>query len=87
VWQIKRHVQEVLGKTPLRWGTVLQMPASFTKYTQDLERSRYFQRCPFGSFIGMVVTLVPRYQTQNVPIEYIRQPKGAVTGLMKTPTK
>ena len=87
VWQVKRHVQEVLGKTPLRWGTVLQMPASFTKYTQDLERSRYFQRCPFGSFIGMVITLVPRYQTQNVPIEYIRQPKGAVTGLMKTPTK
>jgi ubiquinone/menaquinone biosynthesis C-methylase UbiE len=87
VWQVKRHVHEVLGKTPLRWGTVYHLPASFRKYTQYLERWHYVQRCPFGCFIGMVVTLVPRYRTQNVPIEYVEQHTGVAPGLMKTPAR
>ena len=87
VWQAKRHIMQILGKTPLKWGTVMHFPISFRKYTQHLEEWPFFQRCPFGCFIGMVVTLVPRYQTRNIPIDYVRQPKGAVTGLMKTPTQ
>jgi ubiquinone/menaquinone biosynthesis C-methylase UbiE len=87
VWQAKRHVTRILGRTPLKWGTVLHLPISLRKYTYRLEQWPLVWKCPFGCFIGMVVTLVPRYQTQNIPIEYVRQPKGAVTGLMKTPTQ
>ena len=87
VWQTKRHVVQILGKTPLKWGTVLHLPISLRKYTQRLEEWAFLQKCPFGCFIGMVVTLVPRYQTQNIPIDYVHQPKEAVTGLMKTPTQ
>jgi len=77
VWEIKRHVQELLGKTPLTWGTVLHMPVSLRRYTQRIEGWPLVQRCPFGCYIGMVVTLVPRYRTQNLPIGYVRQPTGA----------
>jgi ubiquinone/menaquinone biosynthesis C-methylase UbiE len=87
VWEVKRRVQEVLGKTPLRWGTVLHLPVSFRKYTQPLERWRFVQKCPFGCFIGMVITLVPRYRTQNVPIGYVEQPAGISSRLMKTPAQ
>jgi ubiquinone/menaquinone biosynthesis C-methylase UbiE len=77
VWEIKRHVHELLGKTPLTWGTVLHLPVSLKKYTQRLEGWPLVQRCPFGCYIGMVVTLVPRYRTQNLPIGYVGQPTGA----------
>jgi ubiquinone/menaquinone biosynthesis C-methylase UbiE len=84
VWQVKRHVRQILGKTPLRWGTVLHLPASFRKYSQHLERWPFIHGCPFGGFIGMVVILVPRYRTHNVPIQYVGQPRRATQGLMKT---
>lgn len=77
VWEIKRYVHELLGKTPLTWGTVLHLPVSLKKYTQRLEGWPLVQRCPFGCYIGMVVTLVPRYRTQNLPIGYVEQPTGA----------
>jgi ubiquinone/menaquinone biosynthesis C-methylase UbiE len=85
VWEVKQYVQEVLGKAPFRWGTVLHLPSSFRKYTQHLERWHLVQRLPFGCFIGMVVTLVPRFRTQNVPIGYAEQHTPAAPGLMKTP--
>ena len=84
VWELKRHVRQILGKTPLRWGTVLQLPASFRKYTHHLERWPLIHSCPFGGFIGMVAILVPRYRTRNVPIGYVGQPTSAAPGLMKT---
>jgi len=83
VWELKRKVRQVLGKPRLRRGTVLQLPASFRKYTQHLERWPFVHNCPFGCFIGMVVILVPRYRTQNVPIGYVGQPTGVAPGLMK----
>jgi SAM-dependent methyltransferase len=86
VWGLTRHVRQILGKTPLRRGTVHHLPASLRKYTQYIERSWLIQKCPFGSFIGMAVTLVPTYRTHNVPIEYVRRPKGAVSGFMRTRT-
>ena len=87
VWGLKRHVREVLGKTPLRWRTVHHLPASLRAYTQCIERNSLVQRCPFGTFIGMVATLMPRYQTQNIPIEYVRRPTKTAPGLMHTQTR
>ena len=78
---------QIVGKAPLEWGTVLHLPISLRKYTHRLEKWPFLWKCPFGCFIGMVVTVVPRYQTRNIPIEYVRQPKGAITGLMRTPTR
>ena len=87
VWEVKRNVVQIFGKAPLKWGTVLHLPISLRKYTHGLEQWPFLWKCPFGCFIGAVVSVVPRYQTQNIPIEYVRQPKGAVTGLMRTPTQ
>jgi len=86
VWELRQYVQQILGKVPLRWGTVLHLPVSFRKYTQRLERWPPIHRCPFGGFIGMVVTLVPRYRTQNIPIGYVPKQGRAVPGFMQTPT-
>ena len=87
VWELRRQVREILGKTPVRWGTVPQLPASLKRYTQYLEKYFLVQKSPLGTFIGMAVTLVPRYRTKNIPIdEYVRQPTKAAPSLMQTPT-
>jgi hypothetical protein len=46
-----------------------------------MERSAMLQRCPWGAFIGMVVTLVPRFKTRPlaVPIK-AKHPTGAAAG-------
>ena len=87
IWGLTREVRRCVGKTPLRRATVHQLPATWRKYTQYVERLSLVQKSPFGAFIGMAVTLVPQYRTQNIPIDYVRKPKGAVSGLMRSRTK
>jgi ubiquinone/menaquinone biosynthesis C-methylase UbiE len=84
VWDLTRRVRRVLDKTPIRRGTVCQLPASLKRYTHGFERWSFVQRSPFGAFVGMAVTLVPRYRTQNVPIDYVRKATGVISGLMQS---
>jgi ubiquinone/menaquinone biosynthesis C-methylase UbiE len=84
VWSLTRYMQEAVGKTPMVRGTALQFPASFRKYTGFLERSSFVQKSPFGAFIGMSATLIPRFRTTSLPIDYVRKPRGAVSGFMRT---
>lgn len=82
MWELTREVRGCVGKAPLRRGTVHQLPASWRQYTKHIEGLSLVQKSPFGTFIGMVVTLVPQYRTHNIPIKYVHKPKGAVSGLM-----
>jgi ubiquinone/menaquinone biosynthesis C-methylase UbiE len=84
VWEAKRYVRQILGKTPLGCGTVLQLHACFRKYTQYFEKWPFVHRCPFGGFIGMVVILVPRYRADNLPLRYVGRHTREAPGLMKT---
>ncbi len=87
VWELKQRVRQIVGKTPLKWATVQHLPVSLGKYTKYIEQCSLVHKCPFGTFIAMSVTLVPRYQTRNVSIDYVRRPKGAVTGFMRGRTR
>ena len=86
VWGLRRQIREILGKTPVRWGTVHHLPAGLRRYTEHVERFSLTQKFPFGTFVGMVVILLPRYQTKNIPIEYVRQATKTAPSLMQTPT-
>ena len=87
IWGLTREVRRCVSRAPLKRGTVHQLPSAWRKYTQYVERLSLVQKSPFGTLIGMAVTLVPQYRTQNIPIEYVRKPKGAVSGLMHSGTK
>lgn len=87
IWGLTREVRSCVGKTPLSRATVHQLPASWRKYTQYVERLPLVQKVPFGTFVGMAVILVPQFRTQNIPIKYVQKPNGAVSGLMQTGTK
>lgn len=70
IWELKRIVRDILGDPPISWRTVCQLPSVSGRITHRIEKSHLTQRCPFGAFAGMVVTLVPRYRTRPLAISY-----------------
>lgn len=82
VWELKHDVSDMLGAVPIRWRTVGQMPLNLSSASQLLENAAAFQILPFGGFIGMSVTLVPRYRTQNIQIQYAARKSEVVAGIV-----
>ncbi len=84
VWEIKQKIRKILGNTPISWRTVCQLPpqpGKTGKIATSLEQSKILQRCPFGAFAGMVVTLIPRLRTRPLTMRYeARNTSGAATG-------
>ncbi len=81
VWELKRVIRSILGDVPISWRTVCQFPAASSRIARSIERSSLAQRCPFGAFVSMVVTLVPRFKTRPLPISCpAKQAKDAVAG-------
>ncbi len=79
LWELKGMIREIAGDVPVQWRTVGQLPSRPGRITRFLEQSQYVQRCPFGAFMGISVTLVPRFRTR--PLELKTRPKpstGAV---------
>ena len=79
VWELKSMVRETAGPVPVQWRTVLQLTSGKGKLTMAFEQSDFVQRCPFGAFAGLVVTLVPRFRTRPLAIRY--QPKNTTRAL------
>lgn len=70
VWELKKMVRSVVGPVPVQWRTVCQLPHGSSRMLRSIENSGILQRCPFGAFAGMVVTLVPRFRTRPLAIRY-----------------
>ncbi len=81
VWELKQVIRSILGDVPISWRTVCHFPTASGRISRSIEQSGPVQRCPFGAFIGMVVTLVPRFKTRPMLIPYpVKQTKDAVAG-------
>lgn len=80
VWELKKLVRSVAGPVPVSWRTVCQLPHGSAKVFQSIERSDIVQRCPFGAFAGMVVTLVPRFRTRPLAMRYTPKASRVMPG-------
>ena len=81
IWELKRMVRNVAGPVPLSWRTVNQLPAACGSFTRNVEEFKLVQRCPFGAFVGMVFSLIPRFRTRPLALRYRgKQTSGAVPG-------
>ena len=81
VWELKQMIRSLIGNTPISWRTVCQLPTHSGKFVNNLEKNKIVQRCPFGAFAGIVVTLVPRLRTRPLTIRYqAKNPQGIATG-------
>jgi hypothetical protein len=76
IWEIKSMVRELMGPVPVCWRTVCQFPGPWGNWMKQIEGSGLVQRFPFGTFAGIVVTLLPRFRTRPLAIRY--QPKKVV---------
>jgi ubiquinone/menaquinone biosynthesis C-methylase UbiE len=82
VWGLKQRIRKIVGHTPISWRTVCQLTSQSGKIAASLEQSKIIQRCPFGAFAGMVVTLVPRFRTRPLTMRYrAGDSSGATSGL------
>ena len=70
-WEMKKMVRSLAGPVPVSWRTVCQLPNASVKMFQTIEQSDIVQRCPFGAFVGMVVTLVPRFRTRPLAMRFV----------------
>jgi SAM-dependent methyltransferase len=70
VWELKAMARNMAGPVPIEWRTVLQLTNAKGRLTQAFEQSDFVQRCPFGAFAGLVVTLVPRFRTRPLTMRY-----------------
>jgi hypothetical protein len=81
IWELKQMLQSVAGDIPIDWRTLYQLPSISGRLTQNLEQSSFVQKFPFGAFMGIVATLVPRFRTKPLTVRYrTKSPTGALTG-------
>lgn len=69
IWELRDIVREILGPVPIKWRTTCQLPLVSNGWSLRLERSSLVQHCPFGAFVGMAVTLIPRYRTRPLSLK------------------
>jgi SAM-dependent methyltransferase len=70
IWELKQLIRTIVGDVPMSWRTVCLFPTASSKLTHRLERSRLIQRFPFGAFVGIVITLVPRLRTKPLTLKH-----------------
>ena len=81
IWELKEIIRSLLGDVPITWRTVGQFSAAPGRSSDKLEQSWLLKKYPFGAFIGMVVTLVPRFKTRPLTVPYKPKPTtGALAG-------
>jgi len=81
IWELKDIIRSLLGDVPVSWRTVCLFSASPGWVSSKIEQYSLVQKCPFGAFIGMAVTLVPRFRTRPLTVPYkTKHSTGPVAG-------
>ena len=81
IWELKNIIRTLLGDVPVSWRTLCQLPVGPQMITDRIEQSSLLQKCPFGAFAGMVVTLIPRFRARPLSVRYkSKQTTGVVAG-------
>lgn len=70
IWELKHMLRALMGDAPVIWRTMCQLPRSGDNFVHRIAQSTLVQRCPFGAYAGMVVSLVPRYRTTPLKLKY-----------------
>jgi len=68
--EIKRHLKSVLGKVPIEWKTIGQPgEGADNLFGELIDQCTFLQRCPFGTFMGISVILVPTFRLRPLDLE------------------
>ena len=70
--EIKKAVKKLLGDVPVEWKTTGQPgEGGDNMFSRMIEQSNFLKRCPFGTFLGISIILVPSFRLRplNLKIE------------------
>lgn len=87
VWELKQLVRSVLGPVPISWRAVNLIALAQGGLITKIEQYSLMGKLPFGSYIGMVVSLVPTYRMKPMPLKIVNKTKTNIAGSPCTTAK
>ena len=66
--EIKRMVEDIIGNTIIKWGSVIYFPVIVYDIFEELEEIFPIKKNPFGAFVGLTFSVNYTYQTAQSPI-------------------
>lgn len=66
--EIKRMVEDIVGETTIKWGSVIYFPLIVYDFFEELEEMFPLMRNPFGAFVGMTFPVKYTIRTVQSPI-------------------
>ncbi len=70
IWELKYMIKKTLGDIPVKWRSVYQFPNISVSIVNRIENYDFIQRVPFGTFIGISATLIPKFKTKPLTLKY-----------------
>lgn len=80
IWELKKIIRDLLGDVPVSWETVNRFSFPVQIIADKLDQANIAKKYPFGTFAGMVFSLVPRFRTTPLTITYPKRTSSAVAG-------
>ncbi|MBW2367986.1 MAG: methyltransferase domain-containing protein [Deltaproteobacteria bacterium] len=68
LWEIKKTIRELVGKVPVTWQALWHLQRQPGKINEKLEDSQWLKQIPFGVYIGIAVTLCPKYRAKPLSL-------------------
>ena len=69
LWQLKSLLQKAYGNVPLSWACIKTTPSLMKENGFFNGGFWHPKNSPFGCFLGISATMVPRFRTDNVPLK------------------
>jgi len=68
--EIKRHCKSILGDIPVEWRTTGQPGEGADNFFGEMiDQLTFLKRCPFGTFMGVSVILLPSFRLRPLDLE------------------
>lgn len=69
LWELKSYVRIVFGQVPINWKSLQILPSIFCRMTGLLSVLSSKRHCPFGSYLGLSLTIAYTMKTDNLPLK------------------
>lgn len=66
--EIKKMVENIIGDTVIKWGSVIYFPVIIYDFFEELEEIFPVRKNPFGAFVGLTFPVAYTYRTAQSPI-------------------
>ncbi len=82
VWELIRMIHRLAGRVPVIWRTVYHVPFPRRAKKKGTGSGELLVANPAASFIGMCVTLTPRYRTTPLALKQVSSPLARPVGTL-----